>query len=66
MLSYFGVQEDVYWNLATDWHEALRLARAREQHELAFKVHLLQLRHRNSVPDLAEALKQGRETCGAS
>lgn len=60
--SYFGAQEDVQWHLAMDWRSALRLARAREQHELAYQVHLLQLRHKNSVPDVAEALEQRRET----
>ncbi|MDA8072835.1 MAG: hypothetical protein M0Z40_12320 [Actinomycetota bacterium] len=59
---FFGVQEDVLWRLAPDWRRAVRLARAREQHELAYRVHLLQLRHRNSVPDLAQALGQRRES----
>ena len=39
-----------------------KLARAREQHELALAVHLLCLKHRNSIPDLAQRLDQRRES----
>ncbi len=47
---HFGRQEDVVW----------RLAHAREQHELALAVHLLRLGHRNSIPDIADALELSR------
>jgi hypothetical protein len=59
--AYFGEQEDVTWHLAPNWKDALRLAWAREQHELAYKVHLQLLQHKNSIPDLAEAIGQRRE-----
>jgi hypothetical protein len=59
---YFGQQEDVEWKLARDLPGALKLARAREQHELAYAVHLKLLAGRNSVPDLAQALNQRRES----
>jgi hypothetical protein len=62
---YFGQQEDVRWELARDLPGALKLARAREQHELALAVHLLLLAGRNSIPDLAETLEQRRESLWA-
>lgn len=62
---YFGEQEDVIWRLATDLPSTIRLARAREQHELAFGMYRLERCRDNSVPDLAEALGQRRESLGA-
>ena len=58
---YFGVQRDVTWRLADDVAGAIRLARAREQHVLAYAVHLLRLRYDNSIPDMADRLGQRRE-----
>jgi hypothetical protein len=53
---FFGEHEDVEWHLATDLTEALELARAREQHELAFEIFKQRRRHRNKVVDVATAL----------
>jgi hypothetical protein len=58
----FGRMEDPDWILARDLSRALKLAWAREQHELALQVQLLCLAHRNSIPDVADALEQRRET----
>jgi hypothetical protein len=57
----YGEQEDVQWMLATTLPEALRLVRAREQHELAYRVHRQLSRHSNSIADLAAALGMRRE-----
>ena len=58
---FFGVHEDVTWHLAKDYAGAARLARSREQHELAYRIWLLRTEHKNSVQDVADVLGQRRE-----
>ncbi|MGH8981388.1 MAG: hypothetical protein ACRDWE_10275 [Acidimicrobiales bacterium] len=53
---FFGEQEDVEWKLARDVEGAVRLARAREQHDLAFVLHRRRLELERSVPDIAAHL----------
>ena len=50
------------WTLAVDWDDAVHLARAREQHPLAYRIGLLRAEQRNSVADLAVVLREGRGT----
>jgi hypothetical protein len=59
---FFGQQEDVEWRLARDLPGALKLARSREQHELALMVHRQCMKYRLSYPDLAARLEQRRES----
>ena len=59
---YFGQQEDVEWKLARDLDGTLKLAQAREQHDLALQVHRQCLKYHLSCPDLARALSQRRES----
>ena len=42
----------------------MRLARSREQHELALALHLLRLRFNNSINDLADHLGADRANLG--
>jgi hypothetical protein len=58
----FGRMEDPEWILARHLPRVLTLSRAREQHELALQVQVLCLAHRNSTPDVADALEQRQET----
>jgi hypothetical protein len=51
---------EVEWTLAVDWDDALHLARAREQHALAYRIGVLRTEHKNSVADLALALGESR------
>jgi hypothetical protein len=55
-------ESEVEWRLALDWDDAVHLARAREQHALAYRIGLLRAEHKNSVSDIAIALKEGRGT----
>jgi hypothetical protein len=57
---FFGKHEDVIWKLARNLDDALHLARAREQHELSYQILRLRTEHKNSVQDIATALKQQR------
>jgi hypothetical protein len=50
------------WPLAVDWHDAVHLARAREQHALAYRIGVLRAEHVNSVADIALVLDEGRGT----
>lgn len=61
----FGQHEDVTWRLAATFREAVVLARAREQHELAYRVHRLLRKFDNSTADLADALGLRRESLWA-
>jgi hypothetical protein len=53
---FFGEQEDVTWILAHDLEGAIRLAWAREQHELALLIHLRRVPMELSIPDVAARL----------
>ena len=58
----FGKVEDVTtWRLAGDLQEAVLLARATEQHALAYVVHLYLLKNDRSIRDFATHLNQRRE-----
>ena len=53
-------EAEVQWKLAVDWNDAVRLAWAREQHALAFRLGLLRAEHKNSVDDVAVAIGEKR------
>jgi hypothetical protein len=53
-------EAEVQWKLAIDWNDAVRLAWAREQHALAFRLGLLRAEHKNSVDDVAVAIGEKR------
>ncbi|HTU36595.1 MAG TPA: hypothetical protein VMF35_01185 [Acidimicrobiales bacterium] len=55
-------EHEVEWTLAVDWDDAVHLARAREQHALAYRIGVLRAEHKNSVADIALVLKEGRGT----
>jgi hypothetical protein len=41
--------------MAVDWHDAMHLTRAREQHSLAFRLGVLRTEHKSSVEDMTVA-----------
>lgn len=53
---FFGVHEHVDWNLAHSPLDAVHLARAREQHELAHTMWVERTQNANSILDIAVAL----------
>lgn len=53
---FFGEQEEPRWQDAVSFEGALRLARAREQHELAYVIYCMRLKRDRSVPDVAAML----------
>lgn len=56
MPGFFGQQEDVIWRLAVNFEGAVLLARAREQHELAFILHRRRLARDFGTADVATRL----------
>jgi hypothetical protein len=58
----FGIDRDAIWTLATDFEGAIKLARAREQHELACRINELRDAGKNSVHDVAEELGETEDT----
>jgi hypothetical protein len=53
-------EAEVQWKLSVDWHDAVHLAWAREQHFLAFRLGVLRAEHKNSVEDVALAIGEKR------
>ncbi len=54
---YFDVHENVEWHLADTATDAVHLARAREQHELAYAIWVARTASTNSVQDVALAIE---------
>ncbi len=61
---FFGEQEDPVWIYAADLAGAVRLARAREQHELAFLMYYRSKELGLSIPDVAARLGVPRGNLG--
>lgn len=61
---FFGEQEDPVWKYAEDVAGAVRLARAREQHELAFIMYYRSKELELSIPDIAARLEVPRGNLG--
>lgn len=57
MPGFFGNQDDPRWQDAVSFEGALRLARAREQHELSYAIYCMRLSRDRSVPDVAVMLE---------
>jgi hypothetical protein len=53
---FFGNQDDPRWKDATSYQGAIRLARAREQHELSYVIYCMRQGRKRSVPDVAALL----------
>jgi hypothetical protein len=58
----FGIDRDAMWNFASSFEDAIELARAREQHELACSINELRENGKNSIHDIAEELGETEDT----
>jgi hypothetical protein len=58
---FFGIHEEPTWKYAVGLTDAIHLARAREQHDLAYLIWLQRTEHKNSIEDMASTFGQRRE-----